>query len=160
MHEISNVVYYNSPIGILKLTGNERYLKQVTFCDQDQAENPSAMLVESRDQLHEYFIKKRKVFSIPLDPEGSTFQKEVWNLVGTIPYGRTASYTEIATRLGDADKVRAIGMANASNPIAIIIPCHRVIGLKGSLTGYSAGLQRKKWLLDHEQGAVQLKLPI
>ena len=155
-----HVVYYISPIGILKLEGTEQFLQRVSFCDRAQTEDPSDVLLEGCHQLHEYFNKKRQIFSIPLEPEGSVFQKEVWNLVNHIPYGRTTSYAEIAITLGDIHKVRAVGMANSKNPVAIFIPCHRIIGSNGSLTGYSGGLQRKKWLLDHELGNLQLKLSI
>ena len=101
------------------------------------------------------FDRRRQSFSLPLSIEGTEFQKTVWNKLLTIPYGRTVSYLEMAKKLGNRNSIRAVGNANAKNRIAIIIPCHRVIGNKGDLTGYAGGIQRKKWLNEFEQGNVQ-----
>lgn len=109
-------------------------------------------------QFKEYFEGTRKTFSIPLKPEGTDFQKKVWNELAKIPFGNTVSYQEIANRLGDPKVIRAAASANGKNPISIIIPCHRVIGSDGALTGYAGGLHRKKWLLAHENPVKQTSL--
>ena len=109
-------------------------------------------------QLNEYFEGKRTQFDLQLNPEGTDFQKKVWNLLQTIPYGKTMSYLQLSQQLGDVKAIRAVANANGRNPIWIIIPCHRVIGSNGSLTGYAGGLQRKQWLLDHESPYKQQSL--
>lgn len=109
-------------------------------------------------QLQEYFEGSRTHFDIKLDPEGTTFQKKVWAQLQTIPYGKTVSYQKMANDLGDPKVIRAAASANGKNPISIVIPCHRVIGSDGSLTGYAGGLHRKKWLLEHESPVTQGKL--
>ncbi|MAN59879.1 MAG: cysteine methyltransferase [Flavobacteriaceae bacterium] len=109
-------------------------------------------------QLREYFEGARTNFELTLHPEGSEFQKRVWQQLGTIPYGRTVSYQHVANQLGNPRVIRAAASANGKNPISIIIPCHRVIGSDGSLTGYAGGLPRKKWLLQHESQAPQQAL--
>ena len=120
--------------------------------DRDDA-NP--LLVEAVRQLRAYFAGDLKEFDLPLDPRGSTFQRSVWEQLRTIGYGETASYGEIARRLGMTGAAsRAVGLANGRNPIAIVIPCHRVIGANGTLTGYAGGVERKRALLDLEQGAL------
>ena len=107
-------------------------------------------------QLQEYFSGERRSFDLELDPEGSDFEKQVWMELQLIPFGTTTTYGEIARKLGDPGASRAVGLANASNPVAIIIPCHRVIGADGDLTGYAGGLHRKRWLLAHEAGQQEL----
>ena len=115
------------------------------------------MLLACRSQLDEYFRGKRKVFDLKLEPRGTTFQKKVWRQLLRIPYGETRSYKDIARDVGNSRAVRAVGMANARNPISIIIPCHRVIGIKGDLVGYGGELWRKQWFLDHERNGTSLK---
>lgn len=115
-----------------------------------------SVLIETFKQLKEYFFKGRKDFSLPLNPDGTAFQKFVWAQLLSIPYGRTISYKQLAETIGDKNLVRAVGRANALNPIPIIIPCHRVIGTNGSLIGYSSGIEVKKFLLELE-GALQKK---
>ena len=102
-------------------------------------------------QLDEYFEGKRFVFDFQLDPQGTEFQRKVWKILNDIPYGQTVSYMDIALTIGDKKSVRAVGTSNGKNPVAIVIPCHRVIGTSGKLVGYAGGLWRKKWLLNHEQ---------
>ena len=109
-------------------------------------------------QLQEYFDGKRKAFDIKLNPEGTDFQKKVWNRLLEILYGKTLSYLELSKQLGDVKAIRAVANANGKNPIWIIIPCHRVIGSDGSLTGYAGGLSRKQWLLEHESPYKQTSL--
>src|SRR5690606_6937498 len=110
-------------------------------------------------QLEEYFFRGRKFFDVELELNGTAFQNRLWNELLTIPYGKTVSYLEMAIRLGDMNSVRAVGLANGQNPIAIIVPCHRVVGKDGDLVGYAGGLDKKLWLLEHEGAfAEQLKL--
>lgn len=145
------VTHFLSPIGTLEITGDEEGISQVFFLDESpsvQASNP--ILDECVKQLGEYFENKRTEFDLRLNPEGSDFQKSVWKELQSIPFGKTISYMDMAKRLGDPKVIRAAGTANGRNPIAIIIPCHRVIGTDGSLTGYAGGLRRKQWLLEHE----------
>ncbi len=109
-------------------------------------------------QLQEYFDGTREIFTLELSPEGTDFQKGVWNELLNIPYGKTISYLELSKKLGDVKAIRAVAAANGQNPLWIVIPCHRVIGSDGSLTGYAGGLHRKKWLLEHESPAKQQRL--
>lgn len=135
----------------------------------DQEEEPSFLTQEKDDllfrccqQLDEYFNGKRKDFSFPTYQEGTDFQKAVWAQLLTIPYGKTISYADLSKKMGDIKKIRAIGTTNGKNNLAIVVPCHRVIGSNNHLTGYAGGLWRKQWLLDHEGrhslGVQQLKL--
>ncbi|HEY3219229.1 MAG TPA: methylated-DNA--[protein]-cysteine S-methyltransferase [Gemmatimonadales bacterium] len=116
----------------------------------------SAILARAREQLTEYFAGTRKTFELPLEALGSAFEHRVWNMLRTIPYGATTSYGELAKRLGDPSQARAVGTANGKNPIPIIVPCHRVIGSNGDLTGFGGGLERKRWLLEHEGALLRL----
>jgi len=125
------------------------------------AANPRALdlLVRVRQQLNEYFAGQRKAFDLPLRYAGSPFQQRVWAGLLSIGYGETLSYLDLARRLGDEKSLRAVGQANGQNPIAIVIPCHRVIGAGGALTGYGGGLGRKRWLLDHEARVLRGRAP-
>jgi methylated-DNA-[protein]-cysteine S-methyltransferase len=116
------------------------------------------VLARTRDQLREYFEGERRVFDLPLAPRGTAFQERVWRALRAIPFGKTRSYAAIAAAIGQPSAMRAVGAANGKNPIAIIVPCHRVIGADGSLTGFGGGLPRKRWLLRHE-GAESGELP-
>ena len=127
--------------------------------DSKKEENPTAVTDQCILELDEYFFKGRKFFTIELDPPGTEFQKKVWNELLTIPYGKTVSYEEVAIRIGNIKSIRAVGLANGQNPIAIIIPCHRVIGKGGELVGYGGGLDNKEWLLYHE-GALLRQLSL
>lgn len=145
--------YYSSPIGIIEIVEIERGVSRLTFV-QERARRSAAVspyLKECLTQLDEYFKGKRRKFSVKLDLGGTVFQKRVWQALLKIPFGRTASYRDIAEAVGNRKAVRAVGNANRANPVAIIIPCHRVIGSDGSLVGYGSGLWRKRWLLSHEQ---------
>lgn len=148
-------VYYRSPIGFLELVGSADRLKSVRFVDTaDPAVGQadlSPLLAVCWAQLDEYFRGERQVFELNLAPDGSEFQQRVWRQLTTIPYGQTVSYLDIACALGDEKTIRAVGAANGQNKIAIIIPCHRVIGRDGKLVGYGGGLWRKAWLLNHER---------
>jgi methylated-DNA-[protein]-cysteine S-methyltransferase len=150
---------WNSPIGELTLVGDERALRALHLprrppntASWARAEAPFADAIL---QLEEYFAGTRTEFELELDPRGPAFDMAVWKLLAEIPYGETRSYGELASALGRPDRARAVGGANARNPLAIILPCHRVIGSDGSLTGYGGGLECKRILLELEQGAWQ-----
>lgn len=154
--------YLQSPLGVLEIKGDMEGLASVVFLDPKMemvfsSETPS-VLVNAMSQLSEYFKGDRIQFDLKLAPEGTDFQKKVWNQLQQIPFGKTQTYQQIANQLGDPKVIRAAASANGKNPIAIIIPCHRVIGSDGSLTGYAGGLHRKKWLLEHESPVQQQSL--
>lgn len=154
-------VFINTPIGILEVKGNTEGLSAVLFKDSENDVISEKIPNELQDvitQLREYFEGKRKDFSLKLSPEGTDFQKRVWRQLQEIPFGKTMSYQQMANNLGDPKVVRAAASANGKNPISIIIPCHRVIGSDGSLTGYAGGLHRKKWLLEFESPTPQQSL--
>lgn len=142
--------YYNSPIGIIEVSETGEKITSVSFVEKFGDSDSSDILTNTLTQLDEYFSKQRTTFDLPLAPQGTDFQKRVWDELCTIPFGKTTSYLAIAKRLGDEKVIRAAASANGKNPIGIIIPCHRVIGSDGSLTGYAGGLWRKDWLLKHE----------
>lgn len=121
----------------------------------DPGETDRGVLADVERQLVEYFRAEREVFDLPLDPVGTTFQLAAWSLLRTIPYGTTTTYGEQARKLGDVRRSRAVGAANGANPIAVIVPCHRVIGHNGDLVGFGGGLAAKRWLLDHEQRRIR-----
>ncbi len=148
--------YYPSPIGLIEITGNEDGITAVTFLDEAVEYDPKfhSSLKEVIYQLDEYFNGIRKEFGLKLNPEGSEFQKRVWKELSGIPFGKTCSYLDISKLLGDENATRAVGNANGKNPIGLIVPCHRVIGSNGKLTGYAGGLWRKEWLLKHENGVI------
>lgn len=145
--------FYESEIGILEILGTEQGVTSILFVP----EMPTSVvevhpcLQECINQLDEYFRGIRKTFSVKLDQQGTAFQKNVWNQLRSIPYGETVTYLKIAELIGNQKAVRAVGAANGKNKISIIVPCHRVIGQNGTLTGYAGGLWRKKWLLEHEK---------
>jgi methylated-DNA-[protein]-cysteine S-methyltransferase len=150
-----------SPIGTIEVTVNEGgVVVSVSFVEEPVPgdEKTDEACTRALRQLEEYFRGERRRFELALEPEGTEFEHKVWNQVRRIPFGSTDSYGEIARRLGaDWSSARAVGVANARNPIAIIIPCHRVIGAGGDLTGYAGGVDRKKWLLDMESGQARLE---
>ncbi len=147
--------YYHSPVGLLKISGTEDYISEVTFHDTSQkAEGRKKhlphLLINCVEQLIQFFNGQRRQFELPLNQSGTNFQQEVWNELVQIPFGKTISYLELARRIGDTKATRAVANANGKNNIAIIVPCHRVIGSNRELIGYAGGLWRKKWLLEHE----------
>jgi methylated-DNA-[protein]-cysteine S-methyltransferase len=145
--------YYQSEIGLIHIMGTAAGISSLNFVETKNCDKfgDQPLLQACVEQLDEYFNGKRKVFSVSLAPAGTAFQQQVWQTLLNIPYGQTVSYLEIARAIGNEQAVRAVGSANGQNPIAIIIPCHRVIGSNGKLTGYGGGLWRKAWLLKHEQ---------
>jgi methylated-DNA-[protein]-cysteine S-methyltransferase len=162
MNDLSTTTM-STPVGELTLVASPRGLRAVLWPNERPGRVPmvdgiggnsdaDAILAESVRQLQEYFAGDRFAFDLPLDPEGTEFQQQVWQVLRTIPYGQTISYGEQASRLGDKNKSRAVGAANGRNPISIIVPCHRVVGSTGKLTGFAAGVDVKAWLLQHEQG--------
>jgi len=160
MNDITLYTQMKSPIGELLLFGAEHALQGLYMdgrprTDWKHADEPFA---NAKAQLDEYFAGERSAFDLELDLRGSAFQRAVWDALLEIPYGETRSYGEIARRIGRPDRARAVGAANGSNPVSIVVPCHRVIGADGSLTGYGGGLERKRWLLEHEAGVAQLAL--
>lgn len=154
-------VHIETPLGIATISGDTNGIVSVSVTKESK-ELPSTdiplHLQEAVTQLQEYFEGKRTDFSLSLTPEGTDFQKKVWDELLKIPYGKTVSYLDIAKRLGDPKSIRAAASANGKNPLWIIVPCHRVIGSDGSLTGYAGGLWRKKWLLNHENPVKQQSL--
>ena len=149
----------NSPIGALSIYGDAMGISEVVFRESEiTSEQIPDCLKDAVSQLTEYFEGKRNHFNLQLNPKGTDFQKKVWQQLQQIPFGKTTSYQEMANLLGDPKVIRAAASANGKNPIAIIIPCHRVIGSDGSLTGYAGGLHRKKWLLQHENPVKQGEL--
>lgn len=143
--------YYESPIGLIEVRGIETAVQAVEFVDERVETYESHPLTqEAVRQLDQYFRQERRVFELNLDPGGTHFQKSVWDKLLTVPYGHIVSYMDIANLLEKPKAVRAVGAANGKNPIAIILPCHRIIGSNGKLTGYAGGLWRKEWLLRHE----------
>lgn len=151
----NSYTFYHSPIGILKITGTEDFISEVRFYDVEDkmpvgSDYLPPMLIQCVEQLIQYFQGARRIFELPLNQHGTDFQKEVWTELMSIPYAKTESYLSVARRTGDNKATRAVANANGRNNICIIVPCHRVIGSNKSLTGYSGGLWRKKWLLEHE----------
>lgn len=148
--------YYNSPVGELELAQEGEELLWVKFLETQKEKRPkheateSAIFKKTIDQLDLYFKNELEVFDLPLSLRGTDFQKEVWQKLTLIPYGKTISYLTLSKQIGDVKAIRAVASTNGKNRFAIIIPCHRVIGTNGSLTGYAGDLWRKKWLLEHE----------
>jgi methylated-DNA-[protein]-cysteine S-methyltransferase len=147
-----DICYIETPLGHAKIIGNEKGISAVSILDtkEELSEIIPESLLECTTQLKAYFNNKLKSFNLKLNPEGTAFQKKVWQQLQTIPYGKTLSYLELSKQLGDVKAIRAVANANGKNPLWIIVPCHRVIGSDGSLTGYAGGLYRKQWLLNHE----------
>jgi len=152
--------FIQTPLGIAKIEGDADGLSAITVHDTSEeiTEIIPEVLEDVVYQLREYFEEKRKVFDLALNPEGTDFQKRVWDALLEIPFGKTVSYLELSKTLGDVKAIRAVAAANGKNPLWIIVPCHRVIGSDGSLTGYAGGLHRKKWLLEHESPVKQQSL--
>jgi methylated-DNA-[protein]-cysteine S-methyltransferase len=151
--------FLETPIGFVEINCSGKGIRSIEFVDfKVRIKRTPACLKECKEQLREYFEGKRKQFTVQLDLEGSSFQLKVWNELLKIPYGTTISYHELAKRTGDVKALRAVGGANGTNPVSILVPCHRVIGMDGKLVGYGGGLWRKKWLLEHENAFAQKDL--
>lgn len=152
-----NIFCFESPLGFIQVTKERKEISAIDFLDNKPGDevvqysgSPDPLFVECRNQLNTYFEGSLQTFSLPLLFSGTVFQQKVWQQLLKIPYGQTISYQELAVRLGDPKCIRAAASANGKNPFSIVVPCHRVIGKDGSLTGYASGLWRKKWLLEHE----------
>ncbi|WP_299108042.1 methylated-DNA--[protein]-cysteine S-methyltransferase [uncultured Winogradskyella sp.] len=152
--------YIETPLGHAKIVGNENGIASVSILDtqEELSDTIPESLLDCVIQLKEYFNETRQTFDLKLNPEGTTFQKKVWNQLETIPFGKSISYLQLSKQLGDVKAIRAAASANGKNPLWIIVPCHRVIGSNGSLTGYAGGLHRKQWLLNHESDYKQQSL--
>lgn len=150
---------YRSKIGPIEIAGNQKGILTITFLEKEFSpdRNLPERMKQCLGQLDEYYKGRRQKFSVPLLLKGTDFQKTVWRQLQKIPFGRTASYGDIARAIGKPKAFRAVGHANNKNPIPIIIPCHRVIGSDGQLVGFGGGLWRKRWLLSHEEGLSRKK---
>lgn len=146
--------YYHSPVGLLKIAGTDSYINEIVFTDDEtnrvHSTTTNDLLQQCTEELIEYFNGKRLAFDIPVFQNGTPFQTKVWAELLNIDYGKTISYMLLAKRLGDPNCIRAAASSNGKNNIAIVVPCHRVIGSNQTLVGYAGGLWRKKFLLDHE----------
>ena len=152
-------VFINSPLGITKIEGDENGITIISVLSEGVvSEEIPENLKEAVNQLQEYFDGSRTNFTLKLNPKGTDFQQTVWKELSNIPFGKTMSYLDLAKKLGDPKVIRAAASANGKNPLWIVVPCHRVIGTDGSLTGYAGGLWRKKWLLEHENPTNQQSL--
>ena len=153
-------VFINTPLGFTEIQGDENGISKIHVMSENveiSTKIPEE-LKEAVLQLQDYFDGKRTTFTFPLNPCGTDFQKKVWDELLHIPFGKTCSYLDLSKKLGDVKAIRAVASANGKNPLWIVVPCHRVIGTDGSLTGYAGGLWRKKWLLEHENPTLQESL--
>lgn len=155
-----NKAFLETPLGTAVIAGDEKGISRISISDEKSPASHEIPdhLRKAVMQLKEYFVGERKNFDLNLNPEGTEFQKEIWQQLQAIPFGKTTSYLELSKQFGNTKAIRAVAAANGKNPLWIVIPCHRVIGSDGSLTGYAGGLWRKKWLLQHEQPAKQQSL--
>jgi len=151
--------FIKTPLGIAKITGDEQGIASISILEEGTISKKIPKdLKEATNQLQDYFNGKRTSFDFKLNPQGTEFQQKVWQALLEIPFGKTVSYMDITKKLGDVKAIRAVASANGKNPLWIVVPCHRVIGTDGSLTGYAGGLWRKKWLLEHENPTTQQSL--
>lgn len=152
--------YIPTPLGTALLEGDANGISKIHVLDGDipVSEVIPVELQDAATQLTEYFAGNLTQFTFKLNPQGTDFQKRVWQALADIPFGKTTSYQALSVQLGDVKAIRAVASANGKNPLWIVVPCHRVIGSDGSLTGYAGGLWRKKWLLEHETPPVQQSL--
>ena len=144
------VSFLESPIGMLRILSNGKGITEIKFIDYEGPDDPDVHTEAAKTQLKEYFEGLRDRFDLDLLPDGTGFERSVWEKLNEIPHGATESYSEIAGKLGEPSKAQAVGRANGKNPIAIVIPCHRVIGKNNDLVGYAGGIDKKEWLLKHE----------
>ncbi|MEH7239147.1 methylated-DNA--[protein]-cysteine S-methyltransferase [Bacillus sp. JJ1562] len=151
---------YESPIGVIEISGTHEAIHSILFSEESKKVNmlhsdTPQLLVECYNQLDEYFKGNRHEFTLPYHIKGTDFQKTVWEALKEIPYAETGSYKDVAVSIGNEKAIRAVGSANGKNKLSIVIPCHRVIGSTGKLTGYAGGLWRKEWLLQHEKSSTK-----
>lgn len=152
--------FFKTPIGMARIVGSQDGISEISVLNEEVegTELVPEVLLECVKQLTEYFEGERKDFSIKINPKGTDFQKTVWDELLNIPFGKRTTYMKQTLKLGNEKAIRAVASANGKNPIWIVIPCHRVVGTDGSLTGYAGGLWRKKWLLEHESPSGQTSL--
>ncbi|MDO1513043.1 methylated-DNA--[protein]-cysteine S-methyltransferase [Maribacter confluentis] len=157
---MEDTAYISTPLGIAKIIGDVEGISSIVILNSEEplTDIIPETLEDAVYQLNEYFEGTRTEFSLKLNPQGTEFQRKVWSALEKIPYGRTVSYLQLSKLLGDTKAIRAVGSANGRNPLWIVVPCHRVIGSDGALTGYAGGLHRKKWLLEHESPHKQQSL--
>ena len=153
MIDMEKICFYDSPVGKLIIGEENGSITRVTWTQlpKEYLQEETELISECRNQLGEYFARKRKTFDLPLAPKGTAFQQKVWSALQEIPYGEVCTYKDIAVAIGNSKGCQAVGGANGKNPIAIIIPCHRVIGKNGKLVGYAGGMENKKFLLELEK---------
>lgn len=151
--------YIKTPLGTATITGDKNGISIISVADEGELSDIiPVVLQQAAKQLSDYFESKRTDFDFALNPKGTEFQQKVWKALIEIPFGKTCSYMDLSKKLGDVKAIRAVASANGKNPLWIVVPCHRVIGTDGSLTGYAGGLWRKKWLLEHENPTSQQRL--
>jgi methylated-DNA-[protein]-cysteine S-methyltransferase len=151
--------YIKTPLGVAKIVGDEKGISIISILEESEVTDKiPSVLQEAVTQLNDYFEGNRNAFDFKINPSGTEFQQKVWQELLNIPFGKTMSYLDLSKRLGDIKAIRAVASANGKNPLWIVVPCHRVIGTDGSLTGYAGGLWRKKWLLEHESPNAQQSL--
>ncbi|WP_445712411.1 methylated-DNA--[protein]-cysteine S-methyltransferase [Flavobacterium sp.] len=151
--------FINTPLGTAKIKGDENGVSVISILQEGEISKEIPLeLKEAVIQLNDYFEGNRTQFTFEINPKGTDFQRKVWKALLEIPYGKTISYLDLSKQLGDVKAIRAVASANGKNPLWIVVPCHRVIGTDGSLTGYAGGLWRKKWLIDHENPVKQQSL--
>ncbi|WP_396165857.1 methylated-DNA--[protein]-cysteine S-methyltransferase [Flavobacterium sp.] len=156
---MTQIAFLKSPLGIAKIVGDANGISEISVSDEGEVSvSIPKELKQAVIQMQEYFEGKRTHFNLKLNPKGTEFQQRVWQELLNIPFGKTLSYLELSKKLGDVRAIRAVAAANGKNPLWIVVPCHRVIGTDGSLTGYAGGLGRKKWLLEHENPTRQQSL--
>ncbi|AYL96338.1 methylated-DNA--[protein]-cysteine S-methyltransferase [Mucilaginibacter celer] len=146
------VAYFQTPVGIARIIEEDAFISSISIRDEEYDIEPAStpLMQTAIHQLNEYFAGKRREFTFPIKQSGSNFQQEVWNELMKIPYGSTITYTQQSNQMNNPLAIRAIAAANGRNPLWVVVPCHRVIGANGSLTGYAGGIWRKQWLLEHE----------
>ena len=152
-------IFIKTPLGTAKIVGDTDGIAEISVSDEGEVSDTiPSVLQEAVKQLNDYFDGKRSAFDFKINPQGTDFQQKVWQELLNIPFGKTMSYLDLSKKLGDVKAIRAVASANGKNPLWIVVPCHRVIGTNGSLTGYAGGLWRKKWLLEHESPNQQQSL--
>ena len=156
---MTQIIFLKCPLGIIKVVADEKGITEISISDLGEVSvSIPKQLEEVVTQLQDYFEGKRNIFNLKLNPKGTDFQKKVWKELLNIPFGKTISYLELSKKFGDVKAIRAVAAANGKNPLWIVVPCHRVIGTDGSLTGYAGGIWRKKGLLEHENPTKQQSL--
>lgn len=141
---------YDTPLGEMEITANDRAVLSIFFVGETKKVKPNLMTEIAKAQMLQYFAGDLEVFDMPMQPQGTDFQKQVWHALISVDYGETCCYSDIANKISNPKAVRAVGAANGKNPMTIVVPCHRIIGRDGSLTGYASGMEKKAWLLNHE----------